>query len=125
MLLASPQAGLRLALRLVPGVGVGDSPVISTPSGARLYDRKMPAMVLPSFATESRKPKIPAELSAPSADQRCSVLPVAGSSVAMALLPPTKSLNRIFLSGSQPSHAAEAFMSLGRFFGSPPSLPIR
>src|SRR5229473_6983841 len=103
MLLASPQAGLRLALRLVTGVGVGDSPVISTTSGAQLYDRKMPAMVLPSRETESRKPKMPAELSAPSADQRCSILPVAGSRVAIALLPPTYSLKRILLSGSQPS----------------------
>src|SRR6266481_581781 len=120
MLFASPQGGLRLALRVVTGVGVGDSPVISTTSGALLYDRKMPAMVLPSFATESTKPKIPAALKAPSLDQRCSILPVAGSSVAMALLPPTNSLKRIFLSGSQSSQAAEAFLSFVRFFASPP-----
>src|SRR6266436_7901225 len=114
MLFASPHAGLRLALRVVTGVGVGDSPVISTTSGAWLYDRKMAAMVLPSFAAESGKPKMPAELSAPSPDQRCSILPVAGSNVAIALLPPTYSLKRIFLSGSQPSQAAEAFLSLVR-----------
>src|SRR5713226_8200973 len=122
MLLASPQAGLRLALRLVTGVGAGDPLVISTTSGARLYDRKMPAMVLPSRETESRKPKIPAELNAPSPDQRCSILPVPGSSVAMALLPPTNSLKRIFSSCCQASHAAEPFMSLVRFLASPPSL---
>src|SRR5713226_1802667 len=122
MLFASPHAGLRLALRVVTGVGVGDSPVISTTSGAWLYDRKMPAMVLPSLATESRKPKMPAELSAPSHDQRCSILPVPGSSVAMALLPPTNSLKRIFPSCCQASHAAEPFMSLVRFLASPPSL---
>src|SRR5260370_23650541 len=113
MLLASPQAGLRLALRLVSGVGVGDSPVISTTSGARLYDRKMPAMVLPSRETESRKPKMPAELNAPSADQRCSILPAAGSSAAMALLPGPNSLKRLVPPGCQPSPAAQAVLSFG------------
>src|SRR6266478_136226 len=122
MLFASPQAGLRLALRLVTGVGAEDSLVISTTSGGWLYDRKMPVMVLPSFATESTKPKIPAALKAPSPDQRCASLPVAGSSVAMALLPPINSLKRIFPSGCQPSHAAEAFLSFVRFLASPPSL---
>src|SRR5258708_22533610 len=107
MIFARPMAGLRYELRVVTRVGVGDSPVISTTSGAWLYDRKMPAMVLPSFAAESWKPKIPAELNAPSPDQRCSILPVAGSSVATALLPPTKSLNRMFLLGCQPSQPAE------------------
>src|SRR5260370_26964849 len=106
MLLASPQAGLRLALRLVTGVGAGDPLVISTTSGAWLYDRKMPAMVLPSRETESRKPKMPAELNAPSADQRSSILPVAGSSAAMALLPPANLLNRICPFGFQPSDAS-------------------
>src|SRR5258708_18717968 len=64
MIFARPMAGLRYELRVVTRVGVGDSPVISTTSGAWLYDRKMPAMVLPSFAAESWKPKIPAELNA-------------------------------------------------------------
>src|SRR6266481_6720731 len=122
MLFASPHAGLRLALRLVTRVGVGESGVISTTSGAWLNERKMPAIALPSLEGESREPKTPAEVSAPSADQRCSILPVAGSRVAMALLPPTYSLKRIFLSGSQPSQAAEALLSLVRFFASPPSL---
>src|SRR3984893_5717268 len=121
MLLVSPQAGFRLALRLVTRVGVGEPPVISTTSGAWLNDRKMPAIVAPSFAAESEKPKIP-ELNAPSADHRGSIFPLGGSSGAMALLPPTNSLKSIFLSGSQPSHAAEAFMSLVRFFASPPLL---
>src|SRR5260370_15419116 len=124
MLFASPHAGLRLALRVVTGVGVGDSPVISTTSGAWLYDRKMPAMVLPSFAAESRKPKMPAELSAPSPDQRCSILPVAGSSVAMALLPATNSLKTIFPFGCLACHAAGAFLSFLYMFYSPPSLPL-
>src|SRR5260370_20327952 len=115
MLLASPQAGLRLALRLVTGVGAGDPLVISTTSGAWLYDRKMPAMVLPSRETESRKPKMPAELNAPSADQRCSILPVAGSSAAMALWPPTNSVKRIFPSSCHPTYAADAFLSFLRF----------
>src|SRR6266849_3860962 len=122
MLFASPQAGFRLALRLVTGVGVGDPAVIRTTSDAWRNDRKMPAIVEPSLAGESEKPKMPDELNAPSADQRGSILPFAGSSVAMALLPPTNSLKRIFLSGSQASHAAEAFMSLVRFFASPPVL---
>src|SRR5882762_10063174 len=108
MLFASPQAGLRLALRLVTRVRVGESEVISTTSGAWLKDRKMPAIALPSLEGESRKPKTPAEVSAPSADQCCSILPVAGSRVAMALLPPTYSLKRIFLSGSQPSQDSDA-----------------
>src|ERR1700739_3115604 len=122
MLFASPQAGARLALRLVTGVGAGDPPVIKTTSGAWLNARKIPALVGPSLAAESEKLKMPEALNAPSADQRGSILPFAGSSVAIALLPPTNSLKRIFLSGSQVSHAAEAFMSLVRFFASPPLL---
>jgi len=39
---------------------------------------------------------MPAELSAPSPDQRCSILPVPGSSVAIALLPPTKLAKEYF-----------------------------
>src|ERR1700732_4020072 len=103
MLFASPQAGLRLALRLVTRVGVGDSPVIRTTSGAWLNDRKMPAIVAPSLAAEGEEPNIPDDLNPPSAAQHCSILPSAGSSLAIALLPPTNSLKRIFLLGSQPS----------------------
>src|SRR6266851_422803 len=74
------------------------------------------------FCGRKQETKMPAELSAPSPDQRCSILPVAGSSVAMALLPPTNSLKSIFPFGCQPSHAAEAFISFVRFFASPASL---
>src|SRR4029077_4668488 len=85
----------------------------------------MPAMILPSFVAENGEPKTPAELNAPSPDQRCSILPLLGSIVAMAVLPPTYSLKRIFLSGGQASHAEGGFMSLVRFLPSPPSLDMR
>src|SRR4029077_16327492 len=124
MLLASPQAGKRPLLREVTGFMVRGLPLIRTTSGGGAKDWKTPAMALPRRAAERVKLKVVLLVSIPSLDQRCSILPAPGSSVAMALLPPTNSLKRIFLSGSQPSHVAEAFISFVRFLASPPSLPM-
>src|ERR1700676_5406065 len=113
MLLAAPQAGFRAALVDVTGAGASGVPVRRTTSGAWAKDWNTPAMALRSLEAESVKPKIPPAVNAPSKDQRSSILPVAGSRVAMALLPPPNSLKRIFEpSGCQPSQAAEAFMPL-------------
>src|SRR5260370_29976745 len=122
MLLAWPHAGASPALRCVSGVIAAGVPLISAASGGCANEPKSPAMVLPSLDADSVKLKGPPRVNVPALDQRGSLLPLLGSSVAMALLPPTNSLKRIFPSGCQPSHAAEAFLSFVRFFASPPSV---
>src|ERR1700676_5476670 len=103
MLLASPQAGASVLLRDVKGVIAAGLPAIVTTSGGCAKDWKTPATVLPSLDADSVKLKGPLQVSEPSLDQRCSILPGAGSSEAMALLPLANSLKRIFLSRCQAS----------------------
>src|SRR4029077_5540038 len=108
MLLASPQAGVRPLFRDVMGdtadgafifltirettkvASIGA--LIVTTSGGRANDCKTPAAIAPLAELEGAKLRGGPEVSRPSPDQRCSILPLAGSRVAMALLPPTNSL---------------------------------
>jgi len=84
MLFASPS---RLEARVAGGhrSGVGDSPVLSTTSGACCTTGRC-RDVLPSLR-QKRETEDAGRTDAPSPDQRCSILPVAGSNVAIALVP--------------------------------------
>src|SRR5579864_1639470 len=117
MLLASPQAGLRLALRVVICFQAPIGPAHT--SGGWLNDWRMMALVLPSAATDTAMPQ-PFAVIWSSACHRVSIFAVAGSTLASPAPPSTHSPKRTLPFLVQVNQLAEAFISGVTFLASPP-----
>ena len=119
MLLASPQAGLRLELREVICFHWPIAP--AQISGGCANDCRTTAADLPSAESEIAVPH-PLAVNCSGAWTSVSILPPAGSTVATPLSPSTSWPKRIFAPpGIQVSQLAEAFMPGVMFRASPPS----